>query len=115
VMADANQLRQVLLNLIANAAEATPEGGEVRISETRELGPDGQDEVVLRVSDSGPGVPEAIREHLFEPFVTTKPRGTGLGLCVAAGIVSRHGGRLELETQEAPGAVFALRLPIGRG
>jgi signal transduction histidine kinase len=113
VMADANQIRQVLLNLIANAADATPEGGEVRISETCERGPDGVEEVVLRVSDTGPGVPEAIREHLFEPFVTTKPRGTGLGLCVAAGIVSRHGGRLELETKEAPGAVFALRLPTG--
>jgi signal transduction histidine kinase len=115
VMADANQLRQVLLNLIVNAAEATPEGGEVRISESCEPGPDGNDEVVLRVSDTGPGVPEAIRAHLFEPFVTTKPRGTGLGLCVAAGIVSHHGGRLELETREVPGAVFALRLPIGRG
>jgi signal transduction histidine kinase len=114
VMADANQLRQVLLNLISNAAEATPEGGEVRITETCEKDPEGRDEVVLRVSDTGPGVPEAVRAHLFEPFMTTKPRGTGLGLCVAAGIVARHGGRLALETQGAEGAVFALRLPTRR-
>ena len=114
VAADANQLRQVLLNLIANAAEATPEGGEVRVRESCEPGPEGADEVVVRVSDSGPGVAEAIRAHLFEPFVTTKPRGTGLGLAVAADIVSRHGGRLELEPDGAPGAVFALHLPALR-
>jgi len=66
---------------------------------------------VLRIHDSGPGVADSMRERLFEPFVTTKPRGTGLGLCVAASIVTRHGGRLELEAHDAPGAVFAVRLP----
>jgi signal transduction histidine kinase len=111
VSADANQLRQVLLNLLSNAAEAAPEGGEVRISEAIETDAAGDPVVVLRVCDSGPGVPGSIREHLFEPFVTTKPRGTGLGLCVAANIVKRHGGRLELEPHRGPGAVFAIRLP----
>jgi signal transduction histidine kinase len=111
VMADGNQLRQVLLNLISNAAEATPEGGEVRITEAVEKDAEGREHVVLRIHDSGHGVDESMRDRLFEPFVTTKPRGTGLGLCVAASIVTRHGGRLELEAHDAPGAVFAVRLP----
>lgn len=111
VRADANQLRQVLLNLISNAAEATPEGGELRISESVEVDAEGREQVVLRIRDSGPGVPESIRDRLFEPFVTTKARGTGLGLSVASSIVARHGGRLELEAHDAPGAVFAIRLP----
>jgi signal transduction histidine kinase len=56
-------------------------------------------------------VPESIRDRLFQPFVTTKARGTGLGLSVASSIVARHSGRLELEADDTPGAVFAIRLP----
>ena len=111
VRVDANQIRQVLLNLLSNAAEATPDGGEVRIQKSLEQDAEGRRQVVLRVRDSGPGVPESIRERLFEPFVTTKARGTGLGLCVASSIVARHGGRLELEASDGSGAVFAVRLP----
>jgi signal transduction histidine kinase len=111
IMGDAHQLRQVLLNLIANAAEATPEGGEVRITETGELDADGHPDVVVRIQDAGPGVPAEVRARLFEPFTTTKPNGTGLGLCVAASIVAHHRGRLALEPCAERGAVFAVRIP----
>lgn len=115
VLADSHQLRQVLLNLVANAAEATPEGGELRISETVEANGDARPEVVVRVEDGGPGVPAQVLAHLFEPFVTTKPHGTGLGLCIASSIVLQHGGRLVLESSSERGAVFALRVPVGEG
>jgi signal transduction histidine kinase len=111
VMADAHQLKQVLLNLIANAADAAPEQGEVRIVETQERGKDGQSRVVVRVHDNGPGVADSVRERLFEPFVTTKPNGTGLGLCISSSIVAHHGGTLALESGDGSGATFALHLP----
>jgi len=110
VRADAHQLRQVLLNLLTNAADATPRGGVVRVSESFEPGGNGHPEVVVRIGDEGPGIPDSVRERLFEPFVTTKPNGTGLGLAVASSIVAQHGGRIVLEDQEGPGAVFAVRL-----
>jgi signal transduction histidine kinase len=111
IMADAHQLRQVLLNLIANAADASPEGGEVRIVESSGPGPDGRNEVLLRIEDDGPGVSETVRKRLFEPFVTTKPNGTGLGLAVSSSIMQNHGGRLALESEDRPGATFAVHIP----
>jgi signal transduction histidine kinase len=111
VMADAHQLKQVLLNLLANAADAAPEGGEVRIIESLEPGAGDRPDVVVRVEDDGPGVPEEVRRRLFEPFVTTKPNGTGLGLCIASSIVAHHGGRLSFESSDRPGAAFAMRIP----
>jgi signal transduction histidine kinase len=110
VMANAHQLRQVLLNLITNAADATPRGGVVRIAESCEAEPNGRAEVVVRIQDHGPGIAEKIRDRLFEPFVTTKPNGTGLGLSVAASILAQHDGRLLLEASDASGTVFAMRL-----
>jgi signal transduction histidine kinase len=110
IKADAQQLRQVLLNLLANAVDATPKGGVVRISESREPSGNGRDDVVLRIRDEGHGVPDSVRERLFEPFVTTKPHGTGLGLAVASSIIAQHGGQLVLEDQEGSGAVFAVRI-----
>jgi signal transduction histidine kinase len=111
ILADAHQLRQVLLNLLSNAADASPEGGEVRIVESSGPGPDGRPEVRLRIEDDGPGVSEMVRKRLFEPFVTTKPNGTGLGLAVSSDIVENHGGRLALESDDRPGAVFAIHIP----
>jgi len=110
VQADVQQLRQVFLNLLANAAEATPEGGEIRVSEDVETD-GGSTFVTVRVGDTGPGIPECVRARLFEPFVTSKRNGTGLGLSIAAGIVTRHGGRLALESSDERGSVFAVRLP----
>lgn len=111
VNVDSNQLRQVFLNLITNAADATPRGGVIRIHGAVETGEGGGPEVVVRVEDGGSGIPEAVRERIFDPFVTTKPHGTGLGLPIAASIVAQHKGRLVLESSCEHGSVFAVRIP----
>ena len=98
-------LGQVAVNLILNACEAQPEGGEVVVSAHRESG-----RVVAEVADRGPGVPEADRERIFEPFFSTK-ESTGLGLSVCHSIVRQHGGELVALGREGGGAVFRLSLP----
>jgi signal transduction histidine kinase len=101
------KLRQVVLNLIKNGAEAAGAGGRVVVHITRAAG--GGAELV--VSDSGPGLPAEASHKLFEPFFTTKPTGTGLGLAVSLGIVQAHGGTLVADTPEGGGARFTIRLP----
>ena len=115
VLGDAGQLRQVVLNLIVNAVDAVPRGGEVRVIESRESSDNGRAEVVVRVQDNGPGVPDSVRANLFEPFVTSKSHGTGLGLAVASSIVAQHGGQLVVESTESRGSVFAVRIPLHEG
>jgi len=101
---DAEKIRQVLLNLIKNAADAMPDGGRLRlkVSET-------ESRVRIEVHDTGCGMPTDIDP--FEPFVTSKPDGTGLGLPVALQIVQAHGGTLRYEPAEGGGTVFSLELP----
>jgi signal transduction histidine kinase len=101
------KLRQVLLNLVKNGAEAAGPGGRVRVSLARTA--DGGAQV--QVSDTGPGLPVEAAQKLFEPFFTTKPAGTGLGLAVSLGIVHAHGGTLEADTPAGGGARFTVRLP----
>lgn len=107
ILADANQLRQVVWNLLTNAAEAMPHGGRIDV-ELREL-PDERG-VVLQVVDEGVGVFEPTR--VFEPFYTTKSQGTGLGLAVVARIVRDHGGTIEAGNSAGRGACFTVRLPL---
>ncbi len=102
-----SQLEQVFLNLFLNAYDAMPDGGELRIT-ARPV----RDMVEILIQDSGPGVPEEIRGRIFEPFVSTKQGGTGLGLSVSYGIVSAHGGSLDLISDRGPGACFRVTLPI---
>ncbi len=108
--ADADKLRRVLVNLAHNAREAMRGSGRLRL-EARVAGP-APGVLELIVADEGPGVPEEIRERLFEPFVTSGKRlGTGLGLAVARRFVEDHGGRIEL-LAEGPGARFRIQLPL---
>ncbi len=109
VEADRGQLQQVLMNLTLNASDAMPEGGRLIIRTFAGTG----DQVVLSVTDTGQGIPEAIRERIFEPFFTTKEpgRGTGLGLSVVHGIVSGHGGRIEMQSAVGTGSTFTVTLP----
>jgi signal transduction histidine kinase len=112
VLADADQLAQVVMNLVANADQAiatTGRPGCIRLS-SRDLG----ERVELCVADDGPGVPQELRARIFEPFFTTKElcAGTGLGLALCHRVVSALGGRISVEDSPGGGAIFALRLPV---
>jgi signal transduction histidine kinase/DNA-binding response OmpR family regulator len=115
VMAVSSQIQQVLLNLLLNAMEAMPGGGEIRISTRRAAiqNPGGKERpgVELIVEDSGPGITQLVRDRLFEPFVSTKEDGNGLGLPLCYGIVTAHGGSLDLMPGNGGGACFRIILP----
>jgi signal transduction histidine kinase len=104
---DPKLVRQLLLNLIRNAVDAMPSGGRIGLRAVRH-----GDRVLVDVSDTGPGVPLSLRESIFDPFFSTKPQGTGLGLAVARRVARDHGGDLTLLPSE-PGAHFRLDLPAG--
>ncbi len=108
VMADADQMSQVFINLVANAIHAMPEGGTLRI----ELAQD-QNSVKLTVSDTGHGIPQELLPKVFEPFFTTKEfgKGTGLGLTVVKGIIDEHQGAITVESEEGKGTTFTISLP----
>ncbi len=112
VRADRHQVKQVLINLVRNAAESIGEHGQValRARETR-LPLGDRPAVALEVQDTGRGLPPEVQKRLFDPFFTTKPSGTGLGLSIAARIVQRHGGVLEFQTHPGRGATFRIVLP----
>jgi signal transduction histidine kinase len=114
IRGNANQLQQVFMNLMINAQHAMEGGpGTVTLS-TR---PSGSDRIEVRVTDTGPGIPEEIQKRIFEPFFTTKPtgKGTGLGLSVSYGIVKDHGGEIRSESQPGKGATFVITLPALAG
>jgi nitrogen fixation/metabolism regulation signal transduction histidine kinase len=106
VSIDKDQLTQVLVNLVKNAEEAMA-GRTGAIHVRVKAGP----EVRLEVEDEGPGIPAELKGRLFEPYVTTKPQGTGLGLPIAQRIIQEHGGRLEVADGTAGGALFCVCLP----
>jgi two-component system NtrC family sensor kinase len=110
VLADADQMRQVVLNIVLNAAEAMPQGGELRVASAPDVG---KKTVELRISDTGPGIPDEVRARIFEPFFTTKKTGTGLGLAVAYGIVERHHGQIRIDSARGKGTAFTVSVPIG--
>jgi len=110
VLADADQMRQVVLNLVLNAAEAMVQGGELRLASSVDSA---KKAVELRISDTGPGIPDEVRVRIFEPFFTTKKTGTGLGLAVAYGIIQRHHGEIRIETSRGRGTTFIISVPIG--
>ncbi|NIS80279.1 MAG: HAMP domain-containing protein [Anaerolineales bacterium] len=106
---DATQIEQVLINLITNAVQAMPNGGTLRVN----LGK-AEKAVAIAVMDTGMGIPRENLSRIFDPFFTTKDEseGTGLGLSVSYGIVSRHGGRIEVESKVGRGTTFTVLLPV---
>ncbi|MFP4152860.1 MAG: sensor histidine kinase [Alkalispirochaeta sp.] len=111
IPADRGQLRQVCVNLLKNAVEAS--GGRVKITcaaDVVELG--GEEVCRIRVEDDGPGIPEDIREQIFDPYVTSKQHGTGLGLAIVERIVYDHGGRIQVESAPGSGTTFIISLPM---
>jgi CheY-like chemotaxis protein/anti-sigma regulatory factor (Ser/Thr protein kinase) len=114
--ADAHQLHQVLVNVVANAHQAMRRhAGPRTLSIATRLDPAGK-HVRLAVTDTGPGIPGDIRAKIFEPFFTTKPagQGTGLGLSLCHGIVEDHGGAITVESETGRGTTFTITLPVGR-
>jgi signal transduction histidine kinase len=109
VDADPEQLHQVFVNLLINAIEAMPGGGQLLVA-AESAGGD-PPEVQVRLHDTGPGLPDEILDRLFEPFATTKDRGTGLGLAVSRRIVEEHGGSIEGANDPQGGALFCVSLP----
>lgn len=111
VLADPDQMKEVFVNILINACEAVGEGGAITIEEGEEtqvpLGP----VAVIRIRDSGPGIPAELQEKVFEPFFSTKEEGTGLGLSIAVRVVEQHGGRLAVKSEEGQGTTFIITLP----
>jgi signal transduction histidine kinase len=106
---DADQFRQVLVNLLQNAVEAVDlQSGRVEVRAS--VGPA---ELTLRVIDNGKGMSEDVRARIFEPLYTTKLRGTGLGLAIVEGIVKRHDGRISVASVQNGGTTFTIVIPIG--
>lgn len=106
---DADQFRQVLVNLLQNAAEAVdPQTGRVEVRASVDSG-----ELTLRVIDNGKGMSEDVRARIFEPLYTTKLRGTGLGLAIVEGIIKRHHGRISVASVPNAGTTFTIVIPLG--
>lgn len=106
------QLRQVLWNLLRNAVEAMPMGGQVHLQVEKGRGMEGQPEAHLTISDTGTGISAADLGHIFEPFFSRKPNGTGLGLATTARIIEEHSGTIEVSSEEGKGTAFMLRFPL---
>lgn len=111
VACDANQIQQVVLGLMVNAAEAFASGGRIDVTTLRDRGANA---VEIRVRDNGPGIPAEVLPQVFEPFFTTKPdvHRTGLGLAVAGSIVEQHGGTIVAESREGAGTEMIVSLPV---
>ncbi len=104
---DSEKIRQVLINLLENALEASPPGKEVTLTAQR----DGQN-LIIEVKDHGEGIPLENLDRIFIPFFTTKPKGTGLGLAVSRRIVEEHGGELSVQSSSKEGTTFSLKIPL---
>jgi two-component system, NtrC family, sensor histidine kinase HydH len=107
VLADAGQMRQVLWNLVRNAMQASSPGSEVVV----ELSRNERGEALLRVDDSGAGIPDSKRDHIFDAFFTTRQHGVGIGLAVVKQVSEAHGFPIEVESDGRSGTTFALRIP----
>ena len=110
ITVDSNKIKQVLMNLLINARQAMPDGGQIDVATSMA---DDCEALIIRIIDSGPGISKENRSRIFDPFFTTKgpEKGTGLGLSVSYGIVKQHGGHISLDTGEGPGASFSIWLP----
>jgi two-component system NtrC family sensor kinase len=109
IMADLDQIQQVFINLILNASEAMPKGGELYIASRFSKN---MDYIEVEFKDSGCGISAKDSEKIFDPFYTTKEHGTGLGLSISYGIIERHGGNITVDSAEGKGTTFIIHLPV---
>jgi signal transduction histidine kinase len=111
VLADAQQMHQVFLNILLNALQAMPRGGTLTLRTIPEPTGPPWTGVRIEIADTGDGIPAKYLHQIFEPFFTTKEEGTGLGLSVSRRIIAAHGGELSVESTEGQGTRFMVRLP----
>ena len=107
IVADETQLKQVFLNIILNAAQAMEGNGKLTISTIFD-----KKQIKIKIADTGPGIPPEVMGKLFSPFFTTKEKGTGLGLAISYGIIERHQGKIDVETDLGKGSTFVITLPV---
>jgi len=107
IVADETQLKQVFLNIILNAAQAMEGNGKLTISTIFD-----KKQIKIKIADTGPGIPPEVMGKLFSPFFTTKEKGTGLGLAISYGIIERHQGKIDVETELGKGSTFVITLPV---
>jgi signal transduction histidine kinase len=115
ISADERMLRQALLNLLRNAAEAIPESQadrRVEVLSSTERDKAGKQWAIVEIKDTGEGIPAADLERIFIPFFTTKATGHGVGLALAHRVITQHGGTLTAANAKGGGAVFSVRLPL---
>jgi len=117
IRASGDQLKQVLLNLLLNAADSMAKGGTITVATQSGAGAEtelfGRDAVQIQVRDTGQGIPDDVLAQIFEPFFSTKPgKGTGLGLWVSQGIVQSHGGTMRVRSRVGRGTTFTITLPV---
>ena len=106
VLLDAEKFEQAVLNLVINALEAMPEGGQLSLSTTAFDG-----SIRVSVKDSGPGMPREVQEHLFQPYFSTKVKGSGMGLAISEKLINQHGGRIAFQTG-VDGTTFDISIPL---
>ena len=104
---DSDQIQQALVNIITNAVQAMPEGGKLTIG-TREKGKF----LEVEITDTGSGIPQEVKDKIFEPLYTTRAKGIGLGLAVSKSIIDRHGGNIEVKSKVGEGTTFNIKLPL---
>jgi two-component system NtrC family sensor kinase len=109
---DSNMMQQVFVNILLNAADAMPEGGDLTIRSRLAPVTEGK-YAVFEFEDTGKGIPAEDIPQLFDPFFSTKEKGTGLGLSICYGIIRRHGGKIEVKSEKDKGSVFTIQLPLG--
>jgi len=114
VKVDREQIKQVFLNILLNAIEATPENGEIRIKTRSFKKPSGEPYVQIEFTDTGCGIPSEYLEEIFNPFFTTKTTGSGLGLSISNQIVQDHRGYIVVESEEKKGSSFYVNLPVNQ-
>ncbi len=108
IMCNPTEVREVIINIVKNALDAMPDGGSISFSTYSD-----DDNVFANISDTGKGMPESVMKHIFDPFFTTRtPEGTGLGLSMAYGIMTRHSGKIKVESVQGKGSTFKLQFPI---
>jgi two-component system NtrC family sensor kinase len=109
---DPEQIKQVFMNLILNALQATSAGGAVTLATAQQRGPDGHKCCLIEIHDTGEGIPAEHKEQIFNPFFTTKTTGTGLGLFITHQIIKEHGGSIDVESTVGQGTRVLARLPL---